>query len=78
MKSSSHLLVLLGVAALLGSVKPVAANGGNHFHLGGIFFLLLGGLVFVSGIGAILYLLLRPESDEADDVEDENDDEDLY
>ena len=76
MKSSSHLLVLLGVIALLGSVQPAAANGGDHFHLGGIFFLLLGGLVFTAGIGTILYLLLRPESDEDDD--DGEEDDDLY
>ncbi len=78
MKSSSHLLVLLGVMALLGSATSASANGG-HVHLGGIFFLLLGGLVFVVGIGVVFYLLLRPNSDASDpDDDDLDEDEDLY
>lgn len=75
MKSSSYLIVLLGVTALLGPAKPAAANGG-HVHLGGIFFLLLGGLVFVTGIGVVLYLLLRPNADASDPDDDGFDDED--
>lgn len=79
MKSSSSLLVLLGVIALLGSTKPAAANGG-HVHLGGIFFLLLGGLVFVAGIGVVFYLLLRPNTgaDDDDDFDDSDEDEEAY
>ncbi len=75
MKPHLYLLVLLGVAALLGSAKPAAANGG-HVHLGGIFFLLLGGLVFVTGIGVIFYLLLRPNPDH-DDEPGDNDFDDV-
>lgn len=80
MKSTSSALVLLGVMVLLGTAKPAAANGG-HVHLGGIFFLLLGGLVFVAGIGVVFYLLLRPSddaSDPDDDDFDDADDEDVY
>ena len=70
MKPRLYLLVLLGVAALLGSAKLAVANGG-HVHLGGIFFLLLGGIVFVSGIGIIFYMLLRPNSNEDAEPEDD-------
>jgi len=80
MKSNLYLPVLSGVTALLGSAKPAMANGG-HMHLGGIFFLLLGGLLFVTGIGVVFYLLLRPNASasdsDADDFEDEDADEDV-
>jgi len=75
MKSSLYLPVQVGVTALLGSAKPVVANGG-HVHLGGIFFLLLGGLVFVTGIGIVFYLLLRPNGADADPDADGFDDRD--
>jgi hypothetical protein len=72
-----YLPVQVGVTALLGSAKPAMANGG-HVHLGGIFFLLLGGLVFVVGIGVVFYLLLRPNGGDSDpeaDGFDESDEE---
>jgi hypothetical protein len=50
-------------------------------HLGGIFFLLLGGLVFVVGIGVVFYLLLRPNANDADPDANDFDDageEDIY
>ncbi len=78
MKSSLPLPVLLGVITLLGTAKTASANGG-HVHLGGIFFLLLGGLVFVVGIGVVFYLLLRPSDDTTDpDDDDYDDDEEVY
>jgi hypothetical protein len=81
MKSSWYLPVQVIVTALLGSAKPAMANGG-HMHLGGIFFLLLGGLVFVAGTGVVFYLLLRPRDSpsdpDADDFDDEEEEEDLY
>jgi predicted membrane channel-forming protein YqfA (hemolysin III family) len=80
MKSSSYLPVLLGVTALLGAAKLAMANGG-HVHLGGIFFLLLGGLVFVVGIGVVFYLLLRPNANDSDPDANDFDDageEDIY
>ena len=70
MKSSLYLIVLLGAMVLLGLAIPAAANGG-HVHLGGIFFLLLGGLVFVIGIGVVFYLLLRPSNGTSDEDEDD-------
>jgi len=82
MKSSSYLLVLLSVMALLGPAKPAAANGGHVHLLGGMFLLLLGGLVFVVGVGVVFYMLLRPNSDtsepDEDDFEEEEEEEDVY
>jgi len=51
-------------------LQPAYANGGHvHLGLGGTFFLLLGGLLFVGGLGVIFYLLFRaaPESHARDD-----------
>lgn len=53
------------ISALALSAKTAHANGG-HVHLGGIFFLLLGGIVFIGGIVVVFYLLLRTESTEPD------------
>lgn len=58
----------------LALLRPAYANGG-HVHLGGIFFLLLGGLVFFGGIGVIFYLLFRAEPEEEDGSFEEFDDE---
>lgn len=57
-----HLIVLLSM--LLLALQPAYANGG-HVHLGGVFFLLLGGIVFIGGLAVVFYLLFRsePESD---------------
>jgi hypothetical protein len=79
MKSSSYLILPLGITAFLASASPASANGG-HVHLGGIFFLLLGGLVFVSGIGIVFYLLLRPSAtdSDSDDAEEDDAEEDIY
>ena len=64
----------LFIAALVILSQPAYANGG-HVHLGGIFFLLLGGIVFIGGIVVIFYLLLRAEP-EASDAEESR--EELY
>jgi len=58
----------------LALLRPAYANGG-HVHLGGIFFLLLGGLIFFGGIGVIFYLLFRAEPEEEDESLEERDDE---
>lgn len=53
----------LGVVLLCILVSPVYANGG-HVHLEGVFFLLLGGVVFVGGLVMILYFLFRSNDEE--------------
>jgi hypothetical protein len=53
----------LGILLLiffLTMLQPAYANGG-HMHLGGIFFLLLGGLIFIGGFVVVCYLLFRAE-----------------
>ena len=68
MTASIHFLTWpLGIfiATLVILIRPAYANGG-HVHLGGIFFLLLGGIVFIGGIVVIFYLLLRAEPEESD------------
>lgn len=64
----------LGLTFLLQGLRPAHANGG-HVHLGGIFFLLLGGLIFIGGLGTIFYLLFRAEPEDADDMADEEGDD---
>jgi hypothetical protein len=44
-------------------VSSVYANGG-HVHLAGVFFLLLGGVVFVGGLVTILYFLFRSDDEQ--------------
>jgi Kef-type K+ transport system membrane component KefB len=51
------------ITLLLIFLQPAYANGG-HIHLGGIFFLLLGGVVFLGGLFVVFYFLLRPSPDE--------------
>jgi hypothetical protein len=46
-------------------LQPAYANGG-HVHVEGIFFLILGGLVFFGGLCVVVYFLLRPEPEEPD------------
>lgn len=53
----------LGVALLFMLISPVYANGG-HVHLEGVFFLLLGGVVFVGGLVVILYFLFRSDDEQ--------------
>jgi hypothetical protein len=55
--------IVLVITLLLILLQPAHANGG-HMHLGGVFFLLLGGVAFICGLGTVLYLLLRPGPEE--------------
>ena len=54
------------LTVLLICFQPAYANG-SHVHLGGIFFLLLGGLVFIGGLGVVFYLLFRQGPGETHD-----------
>ena len=68
--AQSHIIVLFTL--LLTFLQPAYANGG-HVHLGGIFFLLLGVVVFIVGLGLVIYLLFR--SGPAESGEAHEDDE---
>ena len=58
--------VILVITLLLIFLQPAYANGG-HIHLGGVFFLLLGGMAFMSGLFVVFYLLFRPGPEETRD-----------
>lgn len=65
--------IIVTIALLLTFLQPAYANGG-HVHLGGIFFLLLGGIVFIGGFALVLYFLFRANPTADDDEESEHDD----
>ncbi len=54
--TQSHIIVV--ITLLLTFLQPAYANGG-HVHLGGVFFLLLGAVVFIGGLSLGIYFLLR-------------------
>ena len=62
---------LVSLVLLLIVLQPAYANGG-HMHVEGIFFLLLGGLVFIGGLCVVVYLLLRPDPEEAQAENDQD------
>lgn len=55
--------IIVVITLLLTFLQPAYANGG-HMHLGGVFFLLLGGVVFLGGLFLVFYFLLRPSPDD--------------
>jgi hypothetical protein len=57
---------IVGIMLLLTCWQSAYANG-DDIHLGGIFFLLLGGIVFLSGLIGVLYFLFRPEPDSSEE-----------
>jgi hypothetical protein len=65
-KTSSRGSIIAFVTLLLTLLQPAYANGG-HLHVEGIFFLLLGGVVFLGGLCIVFYFLLRPDPTETQD-----------
>lgn len=66
--------IIVIIALLLTFLQPAYANGG-HVHLGGIFFLLLGGVVFIGGFALVLYFLFRASPPAAEDEEESGHDD---
>ena len=62
------------IPLLLVVLQPAYANGG-HVHLEGVFFLLLGGIVFIGGLGTVLYFLFRTATPEEPEDAEEPDEE---
>jgi hypothetical protein len=58
-------------ALVLVFLQSAYANGG-HIHVEGIFFLLLGGLIFLGGLCVVVYFLLRPHPEDADEPHDQD------
>ena len=61
--------IILSIALLLVFLQPAYANG-DHIHVGGLFLVLLGGVVFVGSLVVVFYLLLRSNADEANEESD--------
>ena len=59
----------VGIALLLVFLQPAYANG-EHIHVGGLFLVLLGGVVFLGSLVVVFYLLLRSNADEANEERD--------
>ena len=54
---------MVSIALLLVFLQPAYANG-EHVHVGGLFLVLLGGVVFVGSFVVVFYFLLRSTPDE--------------
>ena len=61
--------IVISIALLLVFLQPAYANG-EHIHVGGLFLVLLGGVVFVGSLVVVFYLLLRSNADEANEEGD--------
>ena len=61
--------IIISIALLLVFLQPAYANG-EHLHVGGLFLVLLGGVVFVGSLVVVFYLLLRSNADEANEASD--------
>ena len=61
--------ITLSITLLLVFLQPAYANG-EHIHVGGLFLVLLGGVVFVGSLVVVFYLLLRSNADEANKERD--------
>jgi hypothetical protein len=60
---------IVSIALLLVFLQPAYANG-EHVHVGGLFLVLLGGVVFVGSCVVVFYFLLRSASDEAQEEQE--------
>jgi uncharacterized membrane protein YgdD (TMEM256/DUF423 family) len=61
--------ITISIALLLVFLQPAYANG-EHIHVGGLFLVLLGGVVFVGSLVVVFYLLLRSNTGEANEEHD--------
>jgi len=69
MRRSVRAGITLSIALLVVFLQPAYANG-EHIHVGGLFLVLLGGMVFVGSLVVVFYLLLRSNADEANGERD--------
>ena len=69
MRRSVRAGITLSIALIVVFLQPAYANG-EHIHVGGLFLVLLGGVVFVGSLVVVFYLLLRSNADEANEEHD--------
>ncbi|MGE3538833.1 MAG: hypothetical protein AB7N91_15555 [Candidatus Tectimicrobiota bacterium] len=70
MRLSVRSCIMVGSLTLLFvMLQPVYANG-EHMHVGGIFLVLLGGVVFLGSLVVVFYMLLRSPPPEAEEAEE--------
>ena len=62
MRRGVHTSTIVSMALLFVFLQPAYANG-EHMHVGGIFLVLLGGVVFVGSFVVVFYFLLRSTPD---------------
>jgi len=60
---------IVSITLLLVFLQPAYANG-EHVHVGGLFLVLLGGVVFVGSFVVVFYFLLRSTPDEAQEEQE--------
>jgi len=60
---------IVSIALLLVFLQPAYANG-EHMHVGGLFLVLLGGVVFVGSFVVVFYFLLRSTPDEGQEEQE--------
>ena len=63
-KRAVRLGTIIGIVLLLVFLQPAYANG-EHVHVGGLFLVLLGGVVFLGSFVVVFYFLLRATPEEA-------------
>ena len=63
MRRGGRASTMVSIALLLVFLQPAYANG-EHVHVGGIFLVLLGGVVFLGSFVVVFYFLLRSTPDE--------------
>lgn len=65
-----HAWSVIGILVLgLVLLQPAYANG-DDLHVGGIFLVLVGGVVFFGSLVVVLYMLLRSPPDDAEEAEE--------
>ena len=69
MRCGARVSTVVSLAWLLVFLQPAYANG-EHIHAGGLFLVLLGGVVFLGSLVVVFYFLLRSNADEAQEDRD--------
>jgi hypothetical protein len=69
MQCGGRASTIVSIALLLVFLQPAYANG-EHVHVGGLFLVLLGGVVFLGSLVVVFYFLLRATPEEAHEEQD--------